>query len=180
MNLALAVILTASLESPQLRVSRGCWAAGRPPSPTSPGSPTPAGSSPSRCGFTHPPGRSAAKPSATTSSAATGSPPAPRCCCRHGCCTTTRASTHDPEAFRPDRWADGLAKRLPRFAYFPFGGGPRLCIGSGFATTEATLLLATIARRFRMTLEPGHPVLPWPTITLRPRHGMRMVLHPRR
>src|SRR5207249_89081 len=52
----------------------------------------------------------------------------------------------DPEAFLPDRWADGLAKRLPRYAYCPFGGGPRTCIGSGFAMMEAVLLLATIAR----------------------------------
>ena len=55
----------------------------------------------------------------------------------------------DPEAFTPDRWADGLAKRLPKYAYVPFGGGPRICIGGGFAMMEAVLLLAT---RLRCTL----------------------------
>ena len=54
-----------------------------------------------------------------------------------------------PEAFDPERWTDGLAARLPRFAYFPFGGGPRLCIGNGFAMMEAILVLATIAQRWR-------------------------------
>lgn len=85
----------------------------------------------------------------------------------------------DPEAFRPERWSDGLARRLPKFAYFPFGGGPRLCIGSSFAMTEAVLLLATIAQRFRLDLVPGHPVKLWPTITLRPRFGMRMTVRQR-
>ena len=66
------------------------------------------------------------------------------------------------------------AQQLPRFAYFPFGGGPRLCIGASFAMMEANLLLATIAQRFQLSLVPGHPVVPQPGITLRPRHGMRM------
>jgi cytochrome P450 len=82
----------------------------------------------------------------------------------------------DPEGFRPERWADGLAKRLPRFAYFPFGGGPRACIGNAFATMEAALVLATLAQRFRFTLAPGHRVATQPSITLRPRYGMRMKL----
>jgi cytochrome P450 len=82
----------------------------------------------------------------------------------------------DPEAFRPERWADGLAKRLPRFAYFPFGGGPRACIGNAFATMEAALVLATLAQRFRFTLAPGHRVATRASITLRPRYGMRMKL----
>jgi cytochrome P450 len=82
----------------------------------------------------------------------------------------------EPDAFRPERWADGLAKRLPRFAYFPFGGGPRACIGSAFATMEAALLLATFAQRFRFALAPGHRVTPRASITLRPRYGMRMKL----
>lgn len=80
----------------------------------------------------------------------------------------------DPEAFRPERWADGLARRLPRFAYFPFGGGPRACIGSAFATMEAALVLATLAQRFRFALAPGHRVAPRASITLRPRYGMSM------
>ncbi len=85
----------------------------------------------------------------------------------------------DPEAFRPERWADGLAKRLPRFAYFPFGGGPRLCIGNAFAMMEGTLLLATLVQRFRFDLSPGARVVPFPSVTLRPRHGLTMHLSAR-
>ncbi len=81
-----------------------------------------------------------------------------------------------PEHFDPDRWTADTAQRLPRFAYFPFGGGPRLCIGASFAVMEANLLLAAIARRFQLRLVPGHPVAALPSITLRPRHGMRMSL----
>jgi cytochrome P450 len=81
-----------------------------------------------------------------------------------------------PEQFDPDRWTAQTAQQLPRFAYFPFGGGPRLCIGASFAVMEANLLLATIAQRFHLTLVPGHPVVPQPGITLRPRHGMRMTM----
>jgi cytochrome P450 len=84
-----------------------------------------------------------------------------------------------PERFDPDRWADGFAKRLPRYAYFPFGGGPRGCIGSRFAMMEAVLILATVAQRFRLTLAPGHPVVPLASITLRPQHGLQMILHRR-
>jgi cytochrome P450 len=86
----------------------------------------------------------------------------------------------EPEAFRPERWADGLAKRLPRGAYFPFGGGPRLCIGQPFALIEAQLILATLAQRYRLELLPGHPVIPEPALTLRLKHGLRMRLHERR
>jgi len=81
---------------------------------------------------------------------------------------------HKPERFSPDRWLGGLAKQLPRFAYFPFGGGPRLCIGAGFAMTETVLLLAAIARQFHFELVPGHPVVPMPAITLRPQHGIKV------
>jgi cytochrome P450 len=81
-----------------------------------------------------------------------------------------------PEEFRPERWQGDLLKRLPRFAYFPFGGGPRQCVGSSFAIMEATLLLATIAQTFRIQLVPAHPVVPMPTITLRPKFGIRMTL----
>ena len=76
----------------------------------------------------------------------------------------------DPEGFDPRRFAG----EKPRGAYFPFGGGPRLCIGNGFAMMEAELVLATIARRVRFELQPGHPVVPEPSITLRPRYGMKM------
>jgi cytochrome P450 len=82
----------------------------------------------------------------------------------------------EPEAFRPERWADGAARQLPRFAYLPFGGGPRQCIGNTFAMMEAVLLLATIAQRFRLTLVPGQTVRPTPYVTLRPEPGMRMLL----
>ena len=78
----------------------------------------------------------------------------------------------DPDKFRPERWLDGLQKRLPRFAYFPFGGGPRLCIGSSFAMVEATLVLATLARRFAFRVTPKLPLALLPSITLRPRDGL--------
>jgi cytochrome P450 len=81
-----------------------------------------------------------------------------------------------PEEFRPERWEGDLLKRIPRFAYFPFGGGPRQCIGNSFALMEATLILATIAQRYRLRLVPNHPVVPLASITLRPRYGVRVVL----
>ena len=81
-----------------------------------------------------------------------------------------------PEQFNPDRWTADAAQHLPKFAYFPFGGGPRLCIGASFAMMEANLLLAAIAQRFQLRLVPGHAVDALPSITLRPRHGMRMSL----
>ncbi len=81
-----------------------------------------------------------------------------------------------PEEFRPERWEGDFLKRLPRFAYFPFGGGPRQCIGNAFAVMEATLILATIAQKYRLRLVPGHPVVPLASITLRPRYGMRVLL----
>jgi len=68
---------------------------------------------------------------------------------------------------------------LPRFAYFPFGGGPRQCIGNAFALMEATLILATIARKFRLRLVANHPVAPLASITLRPRYGVGVTLESR-
>jgi cytochrome P450 len=82
----------------------------------------------------------------------------------------------EPEAFRPERWAGDLAQRLPRFAYFPFGGGPRQCIGNSFAQMEAVLILATIAQRFRLSLVPGQRITPTPYVTLRPEPGIRMLV----
>ncbi len=82
----------------------------------------------------------------------------------------------EPERFHPDRWADGLAKRLPKFAYFPFGGGPRQCIGNSFAMMEATLVLATLAQRCRFTLVPGPPIRPAPGLTLKPSRGIEVVV----
>jgi cytochrome P450 len=86
----------------------------------------------------------------------------------------------DPEAFRPERWLDGLADRLPPGAYFPFGDGPRRCIGQGFAMLEAAVVIATLARRFRLQLAPSRPVVPEPLVTLRPRRGIQMTLRARR
>ncbi len=77
-----------------------------------------------------------------------------------------------PGEFRPERWEEGLMERLPRYAYFPFGGGPRGCIGNTFAMTELVLVLATLARKVRFTLQPGLVVEPWPTFTLRPDRPM--------
>jgi cytochrome P450 len=84
-----------------------------------------------------------------------------------------------PEEFRPERWEGDLLKRIPKFAYFPFGGGPRQCIGNSFALMESALTLATIARQFRFRLVEGHPVVPLASITLRPRYGIRVVLEAR-
>lgn len=88
----------------------------------------------------------------------------------------------NPERFDPERWRDDPIRRglLPRFAYFPFGGGPRVCVGAGFAMMEATLLLAAVAQRFRISLVPHHAVEILPSVTLRPKHGIKVVLHERR
>jgi cytochrome P450 len=82
----------------------------------------------------------------------------------------------EPERFRPERWLDGLAKRLHRFQYFPFGGGPRVCIGNAFAMMESVLLVSSFARRFDVASAPGARVVAQPVITLRPAHGVRVVL----
>jgi cytochrome P450 len=86
----------------------------------------------------------------------------------------------DPEAFRPERWADDLARRLPRFAYFPFGGGPRLCIGQAFAMMEAVLILATVARRFGVRPVAARVATPRPSVTLRPDGGIPVIVARRR
>jgi cytochrome P450 len=75
----------------------------------------------------------------------------------------------EPERFNPDRWTDEFIKQLPKYACFPFGGGPRLCIGSSFAMMESILVLATIAQRFRVEFPAGHIVRPFPSFTLRPK-----------
>jgi cytochrome P450 len=77
----------------------------------------------------------------------------------------------DPERFRPERWTPEAKAARPQFSYFPFGGGPRRCIGEGFAWMEATLILATLARRWRPRLLPGQAVETQPRITLRPGRG---------
>lgn len=75
-----------------------------------------------------------------------------------------------PDQFRPDRWTDEMKKALPKYAYFPFGGGPRICIAANFATLESALLLSTIVRRFEFRLPEGHEPHdgPQPSVTLRP------------
>ncbi len=84
----------------------------------------------------------------------------------------------DPLTFRPERWSVEDPSR-PKFAYFPFGGGARVCIGERFAWMEGTLLLAAIGQRWRLRMEPGHRVERHARITLRPKYGMRMIAEPR-
>jgi len=86
---------------------------------------------------------------------------------------------HEPERFDPDRWTPEFRAALPKFAYFPFGGGPRQCIGESFAWMELILVVATISQQCRLRLVPGHPVVPQPLITLRAKHGMRMTVEKR-
>ncbi len=84
----------------------------------------------------------------------------------------------NPEGFDPDRFLPGVGTDRPRFAYVPFGGGPHLCIGNSFALVEAQLILATVAQRYHLALVPGQEITVAPLVTLRPKHGMRMSLHP--
>jgi cytochrome P450 len=84
----------------------------------------------------------------------------------------------NPEGFDPDRFDPERRHERPRFAYFPFGGGPHLCIGNSFAMMEAQIVLATVAQRYRLDLVPGHPIVPLPLVTLRPRHGVKVTLKP--
>lgn len=84
-----------------------------------------------------------------------------------------------PEAFRPERWLDGALDRLPRCAYFPFGAGPRVCIGAPFAMTEAVLVLATLAQQLRFTRTTAAVITPWPTMTLRPEGAVNVVVRRR-
>lgn len=85
----------------------------------------------------------------------------------------------DPERFDPNRWTPEAQATRPKFSYFPFGGGTRMCIGDQFAWTEGILVLASLAQRWRAELAPGQRVAMKPMITLRTRYGMRMVLRER-
>jgi len=83
----------------------------------------------------------------------------------------------EPDAFKPERWES--TEQLPKYAYFPFGGGPRQCIGNYFAMMEIVLLLATIGQRFRFSLDPGHKVEVLPVLSLRPKNGIKVIVEPR-
>ncbi|MGH1572591.1 cytochrome P450 [Methylobacterium sp. P31] len=85
----------------------------------------------------------------------------------------------EPLSFRPGRWAGYSERRLPRFAYMPFGGGPRVCIAQRFAMTEGVLILASIVRRFSLVPIQEAPVVPFPSITLRPADPVRFRVHAR-
>jgi cytochrome P450 len=80
----------------------------------------------------------------------------------------------EPDAFKPERFTPEFEKSLPKFAYMPFGGGPRVCIGNAFAMMEAQLIVATIAQRYRLELVPNQQVVPLPQITLNPQNGIQM------
>jgi cytochrome P450 len=84
----------------------------------------------------------------------------------------------DPFVFRPERWLSGDADRAPTFASFPFGAGPRVCIGQPLAMLGSVLFIATIARRWRLDLVPGHPVEPVPPL-MRPANGLPMIAQDR-
>jgi cytochrome P450 len=86
----------------------------------------------------------------------------------------------DPLTFDPKRWTPESRALQPRFSYFPFGGGPRQCIGEAFAWMEGVLIIAILAQNWRMRLVPGHPVELLPLVTLRPKYGMLMTLERRK
>jgi cytochrome P450 len=82
----------------------------------------------------------------------------------------------EPEAFHPQRWTDEFVGSLPKYAYFPFGGGPRFCIGNTFAMMEIVLVLATIGQRLKLALAPDHQVTILPAMSLRPKDGIRVTI----
>ena len=82
----------------------------------------------------------------------------------------------EPDRFLPERWTPEFKASLPPFAYLPFGGGARRCIGESFAWMELVLVVSTIAQQWRLRLVPGHPVVPQPVVTLRLKHGLQVVL----
>lgn len=84
-----------------------------------------------------------------------------------------------PLRFRPERWLDGLEKRLHRFAYFPFGGGARICVGNHFAMLESVLVLATLVQGIAVAPDPEHELKLLPAVTLRPESGVRVTVRPR-
>lgn len=85
----------------------------------------------------------------------------------------------DAERFDPERFSPEREKQIPKYAYIPFGGGPRVCIGNAFALMEATLVLATLAQRMTAEVAPGQIVEAQRVFTLRPKYGMKMIVRPR-
>jgi cytochrome P450 len=85
----------------------------------------------------------------------------------------------NPEAFRPERWTEDFEAQLPKYAYFPFGGGHRACIGASFAMMEMILVLATIGQKFGLELVPDHPVETYAAMSLRPKDGVKIVVRKR-
>ncbi len=85
----------------------------------------------------------------------------------------------NPNEFQPERWTEEFVNTLPKYAYFPFGGGPRICIGNYFAMMEVVLLMATIGQRFRFSLVPDHPVELMPAMSLRPKDGIKVLVETR-
>jgi len=85
----------------------------------------------------------------------------------------------EPETFAPHRWTEAFERLLPRFAYFPFGGGPRYCLGQAFASAEAAVVLAILCQRFFFAPDPTFKLELWPSITLRPRSGVRLIVKER-
>src|SRR6266576_4729511 len=85
----------------------------------------------------------------------------------------------EPADFKPERWTEEFEARLPKYAYFPFGGGPRACIGASFAMMEIILVLATIGKKFRLELESDDPVEIYPAMSLRPKDGVKIVVRSR-
>ncbi|MFN7142547.1 MAG: cytochrome P450 [Myxococcota bacterium] len=92
------------------------------------------------------------------------------------CCHRDPRFWDEPEAFRPERWTPEAKAARPKFAYIPFGGGARTCIGEAFAWMEGTLVLATLARRWSASVAPGHVVVPEALFTVRPKGGLPMVV----
>src|SRR5260370_806696 len=106
-----------------------------------------------------------------------------RCFCRHVVLSHYLTHRHpacgeNPELFDPERFTPERSAGRPHYTYFPFGGGPRMCIGSNFALMEMQLILATVAQRYQLHLVPGHPVEPEALLSLRLRYGLPMTLQP--
>jgi cytochrome P450 len=85
----------------------------------------------------------------------------------------------DPDRFDPERFSAGWEERIPRYAFLPFGGGPRVCIGNGFAMMETRLIVATVVQHCHLSLEPGQDIVPMQLVTVRPKHGIKMRLRHR-